>query len=42
MHALGVATVEDAERLVQASPLSHIKVGLSDVDGVMQIGRAHV
>ncbi|MBB1598028.1 glutamine synthetase family protein [Achromobacter sp. UMC46] len=35
MHALGVATVEDAERLVQASPLSHIKVGLSDVDGVM-------
>lgn len=35
MHALGVATVEDAERLVQASPLSHIKIGLSDVDGVM-------
>ena len=35
MHALGVATVEDAERLVQASALSHIKVGLSDVDGVM-------
>lgn len=35
MHALGVATVEDAERLVQASTLSHIKVGLSDVDGVM-------
>ncbi len=35
MHALGVATVEDAERLVQASQLSHIKVGLSDVDGVM-------
>jgi glutamine synthetase len=27
--------VEDAERLVQASQLSHIKVGLSDVDGVM-------
>lgn len=35
MHALGVATVEDAERLVQASTLSHIKIGLSDVDGVM-------
>ncbi len=32
MHSL--VTVEDAERLVQASPLSHIKVGLS--------GRRHV
>lgn len=35
MQAEGVSTAEDAARLVQASALSHIKVGLSDIDGVM-------
>lgn len=35
MQAQGVVTVEDAARLVEASALTHIKVGLSDIDGVM-------
>lgn len=35
MQAEGVKTAEDAARLVQASALTHIKVGLSDIDGVM-------
>jgi glutamine synthetase len=35
MQAEGVRTADDAARLVQASPLTHIKVGLSDIDGLM-------
>jgi glutamine synthetase len=35
MQAEGVRTADDAARLVQASALTHIKIGLSDVDGVM-------
>jgi glutamine synthetase len=35
MQAEGVTTVEDAARLVQACALTHIKIGLADIDGVM-------
>ena len=31
-----IKTVEDAIRLVEASRLTHIKVGLSDVDGILR------
>ncbi|WP_179402264.1 glutamine synthetase family protein [Burkholderia guangdongensis] len=36
MHEREVKTVEDAIALVEASALTHIKVGLSDIDGVMR------
>jgi glutamine synthetase len=35
MQAEGVRTADDAARLVQASALTHVKIGLSDIDGVM-------
>src|SRR5471030_621583 len=31
-----IKTVEDAIRLVEASRLTHIKVGLSDIDGILR------
>ena len=31
-----IKTVEDAIRLVEASGLTHIKVGLSDIDGILR------
>ena len=33
---IDIKTVEDAIRLVEASKLTHIKVGLSDVDGILR------
>ena len=33
---LGIHTVADARRLVEASSLTHIKIGLSDIDGIMR------
>ncbi len=36
MQEREIASAEDAARLVGASRLSHIKVGLSDIDGVMR------
>lgn len=36
MQERAVRTAEDAVRLVEASGLTHIKVGLSDIDGVMR------
>ncbi|OZI21067.1 glutamine synthetase [Bordetella genomosp. 9] len=36
MQAEGVKNADDAARLVQSSALTHIKVGLSDIDGVMR------
>lgn len=36
MQEREIATAQDAARLVEASGLSHIKVGLSDIDGVMR------
>lgn len=36
MQERAVKTVDEAIRLVEASQLTHIKVGLSDIDGVMR------
>jgi glutamine synthetase len=36
MQAREVKTIEDAMAVVKASGLSHIKVGMSDIDGVMR------
>ncbi|NHQ85743.1 glutamine synthetase [Iodobacter sp. HSC-16F04] len=36
MQAREVKTIEDAIAVVEASGLSHIKVGMSDIDGVMR------
>src|SRR3546814_16802960 len=35
MRERSLQTADDASRLVQESGLSHIKIGLSDIDGVM-------
>ncbi len=36
MNARAVKTVADARRIVEARGLSHVKVGLYDIDGVMR------
>src|SRR3546814_1024017 len=36
MRERSLQTADDAARLVQESGLSHIKIGLSDIDGVMR------
>lgn len=36
MQERAVKTAEDAARLVEASALTHIKVGMSDIDGIMR------
>jgi len=36
LNAKDVKTIEDAKRIVEERNLSHVKVGLFDIDGIMR------